>query len=127
MYGKDGQPAEARAILAEFDTLTASGRYASAYAVGVVHAGLGDRERALSSLAKAYQERSHWLVWLKRDLRWNESRSEERFHNSSATWGCLSDAICLSFPYRRHRLQRLVSCPHGRFVTVHARAGSPPL
>ncbi|HTM32221.1 MAG TPA: tetratricopeptide repeat protein, partial [Vicinamibacterales bacterium] len=43
LYGKSGQPVEARAILAEFDALAASGRYASAYAVGVVHAGLGDR------------------------------------------------------------------------------------
>jgi serine/threonine protein kinase/tetratricopeptide (TPR) repeat protein len=79
LYGKSGQPAEARAILAEFDALAASGRYASAYAVGAVHAGLGDREHALSSLAQAYRERSHWLVWLKRDPRWNEIRGDARF------------------------------------------------
>ena len=79
LYGKSGQPAEAWAILAEFDGLAASGRYASVYAVGVVHAGLGDRERALSSLAQAHRERSHWLVWLKRDQRWNEIRGDGRF------------------------------------------------
>lgn len=58
----NGQPAEAQAKLAEFEPLAASGRYASPYAVGVVHAGLGDREQTLSSLAKANHERSHGLV-----------------------------------------------------------------
>ena len=79
LYGKAGEPAAARTVLAEFDALASSGRYASAYAVGVVHAGLGDREHALSSLSKAYRERSHWLVWLRRDQRWNEIRSDARF------------------------------------------------
>lgn len=79
LYAKSGQPANARAILGEFDALAASGRYASAYAIGAVHAGLGDRERALASLAQAYRERSHWLVWLKRDQRWNDVRADQRF------------------------------------------------
>ena len=34
---------------------------------------------ALSYLAQAYRERSHWLVWLKRDQRWNEIQSDGRF------------------------------------------------
>jgi tetratricopeptide (TPR) repeat protein len=79
LYAKSGQPANARAILAEFDALAVSGRYASAYAIAVVHAALGDRERALASLDQAYRERSHWLVWLKRDQRWNEIRADQRF------------------------------------------------
>jgi len=79
LYGKSGRPAEARAILTEFDALAASGRYALAYAVGAVHDGLGDRDHALPSLAQAYRERSHWLVWLKRDPRWNEIRGDARF------------------------------------------------
>ncbi len=45
----------------------------------MIYAGLGDRERAFSYLDLAYRERSHWLVWLKRDPRWNDVRSDGRF------------------------------------------------
>lgn len=81
LYAKTHRAAEAKAILAEFDALTRSGRYASSYAIAVVYAGLGDRERALSALEAAYRERSHWLVWLKRDPRWDEIREQPRFRD----------------------------------------------
>ena len=58
-----------------------SDRYASGYAVAVVYAGLGDAERAFAFLDAAYRERSHWLVWLKRDPRWNNMRSDGRFQS----------------------------------------------
>ena len=70
---------EARAVLAEFDELKRIDCYASAYAIAVVYAGLGDRERTFSFLDAALSERSHWLVWLNRDPRWDEIRSESRF------------------------------------------------
>lgn len=81
LYGKIGRVDEARAVLAEFDALAATGRYASGYAVAVVHAGIGDREAALSALEAAYRERSHWLVWLKRDPRWDDIRCDRRFQD----------------------------------------------
>jgi hypothetical protein len=43
-------------------------------AVALVHAGLGDAERAFAFLDAAYRERSHWLVWVKRDPRWHDLR-----------------------------------------------------
>jgi serine/threonine-protein kinase len=79
LYGKMGRSKDASQVLAEFETLTRSGRYASSYAIAVIHAGLGDRERALSALEGAYEERSHWLVWLKRDPRWDGIRDDARF------------------------------------------------
>jgi tetratricopeptide (TPR) repeat protein len=79
MYGRAGRADDARKILAEFDALSRQGRYASAYAIGVIHAGLGDRERAIASLETAYRERSHWLLWLKRDPRWDDLRTNPRF------------------------------------------------
>jgi hypothetical protein len=79
LYGKSGRMNEARAMLKEFEDLARSDRYASGYAVAVVHAGLGDAERAFASLEAAYRERSHWLVWLKRDPRWNDIRGDMRF------------------------------------------------
>ena len=78
-YGKDGRTRETRGILDEFAALTRSGRYASSYAIAVVYAGLGDRERAFAALDAALRERSHWLVWLERDPRWNDIRSDARF------------------------------------------------
>jgi serine/threonine-protein kinase len=79
LYAKTARADDAKAVLAEFDALARSGRYASGYAIAVIYAGLGDRERALSALEAAYGERSHWLVWLKRDSRLDEIREQPRF------------------------------------------------
>ena len=81
LYAKTGRTNEARDILKEFEDLAQNDRYASGYAVAVVYAGLGDTERAFASLDAAYRERSHWLVWLKRDPRWNNMRSDGRFQS----------------------------------------------
>ena len=81
LYAKSGRPQEARHVLAEFDDLVRQRRYASGYAIAVVYAGLGEREGVFSYLDAAYRERSHWLVWLKRDPRWNDVRSDPRFQN----------------------------------------------
>jgi tetratricopeptide (TPR) repeat protein len=79
LYAKTGRVKEARNILEEFEDLAQHDRYASAYAVAVVYAGLGDTERAFACLDAAYRERSPWLVWLKRDPRWNDIRADVRF------------------------------------------------
>jgi len=81
MYGKAGRVQDAKDILAEFDTLTRHGRHASAYAIAAIYAGLGDRERMFQYLDAAYREHSHWLVWLKRDPRWDKFRADPRFEN----------------------------------------------
>jgi FHA domain-containing protein len=81
LYAKAGRVNEARTVLAEFDDLVRQHRYASGYAIAVIYAGLGDRERVFSYLDAALRERSHWLVWLKRDPRWNEFRPDRRFQN----------------------------------------------
>jgi DNA-binding winged helix-turn-helix (wHTH) protein/Flp pilus assembly protein TadD len=79
LYSRTGRTVEARAILDEFADMGRAGRYVSAYAVAVVHAGLADREAALQALETARDQRSHWLVWLKRDPRWHAIRSDQRF------------------------------------------------
>ena len=78
---KSGRPQEAKKVLAEFDELERQGRYASGYARAAIYAGFGDREQVFSCLEAAYRERSHWLVWLKRDPRWNDVRSDARLQN----------------------------------------------
>jgi len=59
--------------------MTKAGRYASSYAVGLIYAGLGDKDETLACLDKAYAERSHWLLWLNNDPRWDVVRQEPRF------------------------------------------------
>lgn len=78
-YGKGGRRTEAQGILDEFSALSRGGRYASSYAIAVVYGGLSDKEHAFAALDAALRERSHWLVWLKRDPRFNEIRSDPRF------------------------------------------------
>ena len=79
MYGKAGRVQDAKSVLAEFDSLARSGRHASAYAIAAVYAGLGDRDRVFQYLDAAYLEHSHWLLWLKRDPRWDDFRADARF------------------------------------------------
>ena len=81
MYGKAGRSHDAKAVLAEFEALERQGRYASGYAFAAIYAGLGDRERMFAHLDAAYRERSHWLLWLKRDPRWDEFRADPRFQS----------------------------------------------
>ncbi|MGE3527743.1 MAG: hypothetical protein AB7I33_17630, partial [Gemmatimonadales bacterium] len=73
-----GRTREARALLAELRT-TASRSYVPAYSFAVVYAGLGERDQALRSLERAYQERSTVLAYLLIDPRLGPLRDEPRF------------------------------------------------
>jgi hypothetical protein len=44
-----------------------------------VYAGLGEKDEAFKALNEAYDDRSHWLVWLKLDPRWDGLRADPRF------------------------------------------------
>jgi len=76
--GVCGQRAEAEAILGRFREL-GERRYATSYGVALVYAGLGENEEAFHWLDKAYDERSHWLVWLSLDPRWSGLHPDPRF------------------------------------------------
>ena len=67
-YAVAGQTAKARAIL---DTLEvrATRSYVPAYWFALLHAGLGEHDQALTSLERAYQERSTVLAYLRIDPR----------------------------------------------------------
>jgi serine/threonine-protein kinase len=79
-YGRWGKEAEARRILDELHELgKVKGRYITPYARGLVYAALGEKDQAFAALNEAYDERSHWLVWLKLDLRWGDMRTDPRF------------------------------------------------
>ena len=69
--------AKARATLAELQALRGR-RFVTAYGVALVHAAVGDSDAALTWLDRAFAERSHWLVWLRLDPRFNSLRNDHR-------------------------------------------------
>jgi DNA-binding SARP family transcriptional activator/TolB-like protein/Tfp pilus assembly protein PilF len=79
VYAQQGRRAEAVRILQRLDSLSASGEYVTSYAIALVDAALGDRDKAFAALDRAVQERTHWLLWLNRDRRWDPIRSDPRF------------------------------------------------
>ncbi len=77
-YGEWGHQAEAKQVLVRLNEM-AREKYVTPYGVALVYAGLGDKDQAFAWLNKAVAGRSHWLVWLKRDPRWDGIRSDPRF------------------------------------------------
>jgi DNA-binding winged helix-turn-helix (wHTH) protein len=77
-FGVAGKPDEARAALDRMKALSEQ-RFVTAYGVALIHAGLGHRDEAFQWLEKAFDERSHWLVWLRLDPRWKNIRDDPRF------------------------------------------------
>ncbi len=77
-YGEWGHRAEAEQVLTRLNEL-ARAKYVTPYGIALVYAGFDDRDRAFDWLNKAIAGRSHWLVWLNRDPRWDALRSDPRF------------------------------------------------
>jgi DNA-binding SARP family transcriptional activator/TolB-like protein/Tfp pilus assembly protein PilF len=78
VYGSQGRKREALATLSRLDSLS-NREYVTAYAVALVHASLGQRDSAFAWLERGIAERTHWLVWLRRDPRWSAIRTDPRF------------------------------------------------
>jgi eukaryotic-like serine/threonine-protein kinase len=78
IYGLQGRRAQAIDELRRLDSLSKT-QYVTSYAVALIHTALGQRDSAFVWLDHAVQERTHWLVWLNRDLRWKPLRGDPRF------------------------------------------------
>jgi hypothetical protein len=78
VYGLSGDKKGAKNILDTLNLLSAK-RFVTSYGVALVYAALNEKDQAFQWLNKAYDERSHWLVWLRSDPRWNNIRSDKRF------------------------------------------------
>jgi len=76
--GIAGRIDDARKILAKLKRLAAK-KFVTPYGVALVYAGLNENDAAFEWLNKAFDERSHWLVWLRLDPRWNGLRTDPRF------------------------------------------------
>ena len=77
VYACAGKLEEARKVLEDLDGL-ATDQYVSSYGRAVIHAALGEKERSMAWLEKAYEERS-FLVYIKVDPAFDVLRKEEKF------------------------------------------------
>ena len=79
-YAVSGRKEEARQVI---DAFRAAGhkRYIPPTYFCILYAGLGDKEQALASLEKAYQERADLLTWLNVEPMMDDLRSDPRFLN----------------------------------------------
>ena len=81
VYAVTGRRAEAEKILHGLERKSKNA-YVSPYMVATIYAGLGDKDRALEFLERAYHERSWDIAWfLKADLRMDNLRSDPRFQD----------------------------------------------
>lgn len=75
---ESGDRTGATAVLAELEGRSGT-RYVSAYDFALIHAALGNRNRAFEYLARAEQERSSFLPYITWDRRADVLRSDPRF------------------------------------------------
>jgi serine/threonine-protein kinase len=78
VYAVTGKKAEARAVLAELEKLSKH-HHVSPCLMAFIHIGLGQKDEAFRWLARAYQERSAWLVYARVDPKYDDLRSDPRF------------------------------------------------
>jgi len=76
--GISGDKRGAAKTISELEALSKQ-RFITAYGVALVYAGKGENDKAFTWLNKAFDERSHWLIWLRLDPRWDVLRSDPRF------------------------------------------------
>jgi hypothetical protein len=79
VFAEWGKQEQARSILRELQELGRR-KYVSQVFVAAIHTGLGDHDRALSSLEAAFEDRCFWLLrGVKVDPRFDRLREEARF------------------------------------------------
>jgi len=77
-FAAAGRSREAMQILEELTEL-AKRKYVAPYFIAGIYVGLGEEERAMEYLEKAFEERSHWLIYLHIDPSMDGLRSNGRF------------------------------------------------
>jgi TolB-like protein/Tfp pilus assembly protein PilF len=78
-YGRNGQTEQARNVLAQLNA-EAKSRYVAPYALALALLGLGEKERALAELERAYQTHdTNYLFVIKTDPLLDDLRGDPRF------------------------------------------------
>jgi tetratricopeptide (TPR) repeat protein len=80
IFGKLGRTAEAQEVLGTLAAVSRE-RYFPPYATALVLMGLGEHERAIESLERAYDARDVHLIFLPVDPKWDALRTDGRFRD----------------------------------------------
>jgi eukaryotic-like serine/threonine-protein kinase len=75
-----GKRADAQAALAELQQLAAQ-RHISPFYFSLIYTGLGEHDRAIEMLNRAFDERAERLVWLRIDPRFDPLRADPHFND----------------------------------------------
>jgi tetratricopeptide (TPR) repeat protein len=75
-----GQIELAHKILDDLTKLSKQ-KYVASYFFAGIYIGLGEGDRAMEYLEKAYEEHSHWLIYLHIDPSMDGLRSNQRFQD----------------------------------------------
>ena len=78
--GAAGRKEEASQMLDELTQL-AKQKYVAPYYFAGIHIGLEESERAIECLERAYEEHSHWLIYLHMDPSMDALRDAPRFQD----------------------------------------------
>jgi serine/threonine-protein kinase len=77
-HARLGHRAEAERVLAELNAF-AERAFAAPFQVAIIHAALGDKDRAFAALDQAIEARSWYVTWLSVDPSLDSLRSDPRF------------------------------------------------
>jgi tetratricopeptide (TPR) repeat protein len=61
--------------------------YISPWMIAAVYAGLGEKDKAFDWIERAFEERDHWLIYIKVSTIVDNLRSDPRFHKSLERMG----------------------------------------
>lgn len=79
-YAASGRKAEARKLLDELQRRSAN-EFIDPYPIAWIYVALGDNDKALQSLERAYEVRSAWMPWIKLEPKFDALRTEPRFRS----------------------------------------------
>ena len=79
-YARSGRRAEAMNMLDRMKKQERE-KYISPYFIAYIHLGMGEKDQALASLERAYEDRSIGLFWIKVDPVFDPLRPDPRFQN----------------------------------------------
>jgi serine/threonine-protein kinase len=77
-HGRSGRTGDAEFVLEEFRQMGCE-HYVSAYDLAIIHAGMGNHEKAMQSLRAAQEERAFWLIALPVEPLFDPMRGERQF------------------------------------------------
>ncbi len=106
-YGASGNRAEAQKAIDELKVL-AQKRYVPALYIAPIYGRVGEQDEAMRWLEKAYEERSHYLLFLKREPWADPVRSDPRFQALVRRIGCQNPDLLNPTSVLSHRIDLLV-------------------